>query len=115
MPKHLIPGVVFQPGAYQRLQKGINQMVNLVRPTLGPRPRAVAVENVSREKMPELLDNAGLITRRIIQLRDGLITSDEPVPDGLFHDAELALAPDAHQPSLAPVAGQLVQASGAAL
>ena len=70
MPKHLIPGVVFQPRAYQGLQKGINQMVGLVRLTLGPRPRTVAVENVSREKMPELLDNAGLITRRIIQLAD---------------------------------------------
>src|SRR5919199_3556337 len=70
MPKHLIPGVVFQPRAYQGLQKGINQMVNLVRPTLGPRPRTVAVENVSREKMPEVLDNAGVITRRIIQLAD---------------------------------------------
>src|SRR5919205_3803086 len=70
MPKHLIPGVVFQPRAYQGLQKGINQMAGLVRLTLGPRPRTVAVENVSREKMPELLDNAGLITRRIIQLPD---------------------------------------------
>ncbi len=70
MPKHLIPGVVFQPRAYHGLQKGINQMVDVVRPTLGPRPRTIAVENVSREKMPELLDNAGLITRRIIQLPD---------------------------------------------
>ncbi|HZB96015.1 MAG TPA: chaperonin GroEL [Herpetosiphonaceae bacterium] len=70
MPKHLIPGVVFQPRAYQGLQKGINQMAGLVRLTLGPRPRTVAVENVSREKMPELLDNAVLITRRIIQLPD---------------------------------------------
>ena len=31
-------------------------------------------------------------TRRTIQLRDGLITSDEPVPDGLYHNAEAALA-----------------------
>jgi ABC-type lipoprotein export system ATPase subunit len=31
-------------------------------------------------------------TRRMIQLRDGLITADESVPDGLFHDAEKALA-----------------------
>ena len=28
-------------------------------------------------------------TRRIIQLRDGLITSDEEVPDDLFHNAEV--------------------------
>jgi putative ABC transport system ATP-binding protein len=31
-------------------------------------------------------------TRRIIQIRDGLITSDEQVPDGVFHDAEKAVA-----------------------
>jgi putative ABC transport system ATP-binding protein len=31
-------------------------------------------------------------TRRIIQLRDGLITSDEPVADDVFRNAELAQA-----------------------
>jgi energy-coupling factor transporter ATP-binding protein EcfA2 len=30
-------------------------------------------------------------TRRIVQLRDGLITLDEPVPDDRFHDAELGV------------------------
>ena len=54
-------------------------------------------------------------TRRIIQLRDGVITSDEEVPDGLFHNAELALAPDARQQAVRPDAHQLAQASGASL
>ena len=45
-------------------------------------------------------------TRRIIQLRDGLITSDEEVPDALFHNAEQALRPEAHQPALTPGAHQ---------
>ena len=31
-------------------------------------------------------------TRRIVQLRDGLITSDEPVPAELWRDAEARLA-----------------------
>jgi chaperonin GroEL len=52
------------------MQRGINQMVDAVRPTLGPRPRVVAIENVFRDKTPELLDNAALIARRIIQLPD---------------------------------------------
>jgi len=52
------------------MQRGINQMVNTVRPTLGPRPHLVAVENTFRQKTPELLDNAGVISRRIIQLPD---------------------------------------------
>lgn len=70
MPEQLIPGVVFQPRAYQGMQKGINQLVDVIRPTLGPRPRVVAVENTLRNNTPELLDKAGLITRRIIQLPD---------------------------------------------
>ena len=37
-------------------------------------------------------------TRRIIQLRDGLITSDEPVPD-----AEFRVADEAEAPSVVPV------------
>lgn len=62
--------VVFQPDAYVGIQKGVNQMVDVVRPTLGPRPRVVAVERMSRDQAPELLDNAGVITRRIIQIPD---------------------------------------------
>lgn len=68
MSDQKVPGVVFQPRAQQELQRGINQLVNVVRPTLGPCPRVVAVENTFRNKTPELLDDAGVITRRIIQL-----------------------------------------------
>ncbi|MDQ5853760.1 MAG: hypothetical protein M3380_17175 [Chloroflexota bacterium] len=62
--------VVFQPDVYGGLQKGINQMVDVVRPTLGPYPRIVAVERTGRHEAPELLDNGGVITRRIIQFPD---------------------------------------------
>jgi chaperonin GroEL len=50
------------------MQRGINQMVDAIRPTLGPRPRIVAIDRVLDNKMPELLDNGGVIARRIIQL-----------------------------------------------
>ena len=68
MPQQYVPGVVFQPRSHQGIQRGINQLVDAVRPTLGPHPRLVAVENISRSGTPELLDDAGVIARRIIQL-----------------------------------------------
>ncbi len=70
MQRRAIPGVVFQPHTQQGFQRGINQLVDAIRPTLGPQPRCVAVENVSRGKAPELLDDGALIARRIIQLSD---------------------------------------------
>lgn len=62
--------VVFQPNTQAGLHKGINQMVELIRPTLGPYARHVAVERTSRNEAAELLDDAGTITRRVIQLAD---------------------------------------------
>jgi chaperonin GroEL len=61
---------VFHPRSHEGIQRGVNQLADAVRPTLGPCPRVVAVEQVSRSKAPELLDDAGVITRRIIQLPD---------------------------------------------
>lgn len=64
------PGVVFQPKSSRGLQRGINQMVDAVRPTLGPRPRLVAINRVAGTGAPELLNNAGVIARRILELPD---------------------------------------------
>ena len=64
----LRPYVVFQPAAYRGMQRGINKMVGAIRPTLGPRPRNVAIERTPNNKAPELLDDGGTIARRIIQL-----------------------------------------------
>jgi len=50
------------------MQKGINQLVDAISPTLGPRPRLVAIEKVGRNKPPELLDSGGTIARRVIDL-----------------------------------------------
>lgn len=62
--------VVFQPRTYRGFQRGANQIVNAVRPTLGPRPRIVAIQRVLDEQMPELLDDGGTIVKRIIALPD---------------------------------------------
>jgi chaperonin GroEL len=62
--------VVFQPAAYRGMQQGINQIADALRPTLGPFPRTVAIEQSSRDKAPELLDDGGVIARRIIELPD---------------------------------------------
>ena len=65
------PKVLFQPQVCQGMQRGINQIANAVRPTLGPFPRLVASEStISRGKKPELLDSGGTIARRIIQLQN---------------------------------------------
>lgn len=70
MTKQRTQRVVFQPAAYRGIQQGINQIVESVRPTLGPCPRIVAIERVERDKMPELLDSGGVIARRILELPD---------------------------------------------
>jgi chaperonin GroEL len=70
MTKSQTQRVVFQPGVYQGLQRGINCVVAAVRPTLGPLPRIVAIDRASRSKMPELLDDGGVIARRILELPD---------------------------------------------
>ena len=68
--KALTQAIVLQPTAHDGMQQGINQIVDAIVPTLGPQPRFVAIESVIRNKPPELLDNGGLIARRIIELPD---------------------------------------------
>jgi len=47
----------------------VDVLVNLLRPTLGPHPRVVALERVAqRDKAPEILDDGATILRRILQL-----------------------------------------------
>lgn len=60
--------VIFQPKTYGGFQQGINKLANAIRPTLGPRPRSVAIDRILDKQMPELLDNGGIIAKRIIQL-----------------------------------------------
>jgi len=63
--------VVFQIETYRKTQLGINQIINAVRPTLGPTARNVAITKVKpHDQLPELLDSGGIIARRIFQLPD---------------------------------------------
>lgn len=62
------PGVVFDLKALVRMRRGVNRVVDTLRPTLGPFPRAVAVETAIRARAPELLDSGGEIARRIVDL-----------------------------------------------
>ena len=68
MKKSRTERVIFQPATYEGMQKGIDQIVDVVRPTLGPLPRVVALDRITSDKMPEILDDGGVITRRIIQI-----------------------------------------------
>src|SRR6266568_1366675 len=70
MTKTLAERVVFQPATARRMLRGVDQIANAVRGTLGPRPRYVAVERPTSGSPPELLDNGGVIARRIVELPD---------------------------------------------
>jgi len=67
-----IPKVVFQPQVYTGIQAGISQIVNAVGPTLGPYPRVVLYDTTLglTGKPPEILDDGGVIARRVIGLSD---------------------------------------------
>ncbi len=58
------PSVVFQP----QLAEGVRWIVHAVRPTLGPLPRLVGIEQTPRTRTPELLDDAAAIARRVIEV-----------------------------------------------
>lgn len=60
--------VVFQPAAGRALKRGAVKLVDAVRPTIGPLPRYTAVERATRTSAAELLDQAGVIARRVIAL-----------------------------------------------
>lgn len=63
------PGLVFRPRAHENIQRGINTLVSAIRPTLGPTARTVAVTSLIENKdRPEVLDDGGIIARRVIEL-----------------------------------------------
>lgn len=61
---------VFQPTTYRAFMAGADRIVATIRPTLGPVARTVAIERTLDHRGPELLDNGGVIAKRIIQLPD---------------------------------------------
>ncbi|MEP7356457.1 MAG: TCP-1/cpn60 chaperonin family protein, partial [Anaerolineales bacterium] len=62
------PGIHEQPAVQRGFQRGFEQLVQAIRPTLGPRPRQVVNQTMFEGKMPEFLDNGAVIARRIVAL-----------------------------------------------
>jgi chaperonin GroEL len=62
------PRVVFQPRTTAAIKAGVNQLLDAIRPTLGPLPRTVAVQPFTALKPPEVLDSGATIARRIVQI-----------------------------------------------
>ena len=62
--------LLFQPETGSALQRGIDAMAAAITPTLGPLTGPVALDDANRRGSPELLDDGGVIARRILQLPD---------------------------------------------
>ncbi len=62
-----VPKVIHAPRTQAAIRRGVATLGNAIRPTLGPLPRRLVSQNQSKF---ELLDDGGLIARRIIALRD---------------------------------------------
>jgi chaperonin GroEL len=68
---HHPPTVILRaPAARQALLRGIQQMAALMRPTLGPVARTVAISPIGDNGPPEVLDSAATIAQRTLQLPD---------------------------------------------
>jgi chaperonin GroEL len=64
------PGVKFRPAVQRGFQRGVDQLVHAIRPTLGPYSRNVVNQPRLQGQRPEFLDNGAFIARRIIMLPD---------------------------------------------
>ncbi|MDE2818640.1 MAG: hypothetical protein OXI40_02780 [Chloroflexota bacterium] len=62
--------VLHQPQTRDAIKAGIDTLAGAVIPTLGPLTGPVALDDANRKGSPELLDDGGVIARRILQLDD---------------------------------------------
>jgi chaperonin GroEL len=62
------PRLALAPAAQQALQRGFNQLADLMEVALGPRGRLVAVASANPRKPPELLTDGATIARRFLGL-----------------------------------------------
>ena len=67
--------VRFAPEVHPGIDRGVNQIANAIRATLGPTPRLVGVDRGIASISPELLDDGATIARRIVALPDAI---DDP-------------------------------------
>ncbi len=70
MVNELKPGVILQPDVALAFKRGIDVIVQAVRPTLGPQSRLVVNQPIGIDQPMEYLDQAGVIVRRIVQIKD---------------------------------------------
>src|SRR4051794_1108559 len=56
--------------ARSALLRGVERMTGLIRPTLGPLARTVAIGRLVGNDPPEILDSGATIARRTLQLAD---------------------------------------------
>ncbi len=62
--------VLHQPQTRDAIKAGIDTLAGAVIPTLGPLTGPVALDDANRKGSPELLDDGGVIARRILELQD---------------------------------------------
>lgn len=62
--------VRFAEETHRGVDRGVAMIVKTIAPTLGPLPRAVAVQRPDHAMLPELLDDGATIARRIVALPD---------------------------------------------
>lgn len=68
--KKVYRDVLLNPRARVALTRGVDQMANVLRVTLGPNARAVVMAPIISTRAPELLTDSATIARRIIELPD---------------------------------------------
>jgi chaperonin GroEL len=68
--KKVYRDVLLKPRARVALQRGVDQMANVLRVTLGPTARAVVMAPIISTGSPELLTDSATIARRIIEIPD---------------------------------------------
>ncbi|MGI8424247.1 MAG: chaperonin GroEL [Chloroflexota bacterium] len=68
--KKVYRDVLLNPRARVALARGVDQMANVLRVTLGPAARAVVMAPIISTRSPEMLTDSATIARRIIELPD---------------------------------------------
>src|SRR5436309_1128590 len=68
--KKVYRDVLLNPRARKALTRGVDQMANVLRVTLGPVARAVVMAPIISSRSPELLTDSATIARRIIEFPD---------------------------------------------
>ena len=97
------PPMLYGDAARAALMRGVDQLVALLAPTLGPVPRSVAVGQIVGSDPPEVLDDAATIARRMIELPDSFENAGAMLIRGVVGDVNSDHAGDISQPVFQPL------------